>query len=79
MGSKNLPAQLAANCGRPSVRGGWLAQSAVLALRVLHGHRQVLSLLDHDGCHFVGLAGLSLPSDRLKLLNLKALVLATST
>ena len=38
---QGLPAELAAGGGRPAVRGGRLAAAAVLALRVLHGHRQV--------------------------------------
>jgi hypothetical protein len=30
------------------LRGGWLAQATVLALRAVHGHRQIRALFGHD-------------------------------
>jgi hypothetical protein len=46
---QGLPAELAAGRGRPAVRRGRLAAHAVLALRALHGDRQVRALRDDDG------------------------------
>ncbi|CAA9396417.1 MAG: probable membrane protein YPO3302, partial [uncultured Ramlibacter sp.] len=47
-GAQGLPAVVAADRGRSAVRGGRLAQAAVLALRLLHDDRQVPALRDDD-------------------------------
>ena len=54
---QGLPAELAARRGRPAVRGGRLAAAALLALRGLHGHRQVAALCHDDRGAAVGLSG----------------------
>ncbi|KAA9158136.1 hypothetical protein F3K36_29915 [Delftia sp. BR1] len=57
-GRQGLPAELAARGGRSAVRRGRLAAPAVLALRVLHGHRQVPALCGDDGGAAAAAAGL---------------------
>ena len=61
-GPKACLAELAAGGGRPAVCGGRLAAAGLLALRVLHGHRQVPALCDGDGS---SCCGSSLGSSRL--------------
>ena len=52
-----MPPGLAAHRRRSAVRGGGLAAPRVLALRAVHGHRQVRALRDHDRRIAVGVPG----------------------
>ena len=52
-----MPAVVAADRRRPVMRGGGLAAPAVLAVRRLHGDRQVRALRDDDGALALGLSG----------------------
>jgi hypothetical protein len=63
---QGLPAGLAARSGRSAVRGGRLAQAAVLALRGLHGRRQAGALRDHDRQSALGVPGQA-ADDRMML------------
>jgi membrane protein YqaA with SNARE-associated domain len=57
LGPQGLPSVLVTGRGRPTVCGGGLAQTSLLAVRGLHGHRQVGTLRGDDRWFDVDVSG----------------------